>query len=45
MQVSRSLFDEVMVPNYAPSAVIPVKVVVPEYGIKMGASLSTSQAV
>lgn len=25
MQVSRSLFDEVMVPNYAPSAVIPVK--------------------
>jgi acetylornithine/N-succinyldiaminopimelate aminotransferase len=25
MQVSRSLFDEVMVPNYAPSAIIPVK--------------------
>ena len=25
MQVNRSLFDEVMVPNYAPSAVIPVK--------------------
>jgi acetylornithine/N-succinyldiaminopimelate aminotransferase len=25
MQVSRSLFDEVMVPNYAPSPVIPVK--------------------
>jgi acetylornithine/N-succinyldiaminopimelate aminotransferase len=25
MQVSRSTFDEVMVPNYAPSAVIPVK--------------------
>ena len=25
MQVSRSLFDEVMVPNYAPSTVIPVK--------------------
>lgn len=25
MQVSRSLFDEVMVPNYAPSKVIPVK--------------------
>ncbi|MBU1621574.1 MAG: aspartate aminotransferase family protein [Gammaproteobacteria bacterium] len=25
MQVSRSIFDEVMVPNYAPSAVIPVK--------------------
>ncbi|KOO56920.1 acetylornithine aminotransferase [Rheinheimera sp. KL1] len=25
MQVSRSLFDEVMVPNYAPSAVIPAK--------------------
>ena len=25
MQVTRSLFDEVMVPNYAPSAVIPVK--------------------
>ena len=25
MQVSRSLFDEVMVPNYAPSKIIPVK--------------------
>jgi acetylornithine/N-succinyldiaminopimelate aminotransferase len=25
MQISRSLFDEVMVPNYAPSAIIPVK--------------------
>lgn len=25
MQVSRSLFDDVMVPNYAPSAIIPVK--------------------
>lgn len=25
MQVNRQLFDEVMVPNYAPSAVIPVK--------------------
>ncbi|MBE0366104.1 acetylornithine/N-succinyldiaminopimelate aminotransferase [Pseudoalteromonas ulvae UL12] len=25
MQVTRSLFDDVMVPNYAPSAVIPVK--------------------
>ncbi|WP_445945736.1 aspartate aminotransferase family protein [Shewanella sp.] len=25
MQVSRNLFDEVMVPNYAPSAIIPVK--------------------
>ena len=25
MQVSRSVFDEVMVPNYAPSAIIPVK--------------------
>ncbi len=25
MQVNRELFDEVMVPNYAPSAVIPVK--------------------
>jgi acetylornithine/N-succinyldiaminopimelate aminotransferase len=25
MQVNRQLFDEVMVPNYAPSAIIPVK--------------------
>lgn len=25
MQVSRSMFDEVMVPNYAPSPIIPVK--------------------
>ena len=25
MQVTRALFDEVMVPNYAPSSVIPVK--------------------
>ena len=25
MQISRSLFDEVMVPNYAPSSIIPVR--------------------
>ena len=25
MQVTRSLFDEVMVPNYAPSPIIPVR--------------------
>ena len=45
MNVTRATFDDVMVPNYNPAGMVPVRVKVHAYGIKMELSTSTLQAV
>jgi len=42
--VSRALFDDVMVPNYAPAAIIPVRGEVRGCGIRRAWSISTLPA-
>lgn len=44
LAVTREVFDEVMVPNYAPAKIIPVRGEDHVSGIRKAASMSTSRA-